>query len=847
MIKRTNQSPQEARRTSFLVRVVLSIMVFTFFLQGVAGELTTGLVAYWSFDETSGIIIVDQALGINNGTINSISQLGQSGVVNTALKINGTNLNMMTVLNHQSFNFTDTNFSIGFWINASSKDTTNTDPMRKSEGTIGLLSYQYNETTRKGHELQMDTTDGTNNIINLTGNMDPGNFQYLTFTYNGTFNLFLDGVLRHSQLYVGKVGSNSANFTFQCISNPCTTGVVLDEMGLWNRSLSIDEVSELYNSGAGLNPLKGITITRNSPDDAITFSTITELLFNTTLTPTKVDLTNITLSIRYTNNTIFNQTFRPITGTTEQQSLITVSDIPIGNFVWGIEACGDILTGGSLCVLTNNRTFNRSVFSTKQEGFPKNVFETDSIEFLLNITTIPSTLSVSSNLVYNGTSFVGDTSCNASGFCQLSRTIDIPLVTAQSQNKTFFWNITVFDGTSALSSISTTRSHNVTQVHFQTCDLTFTVPVLNFTAFNEEDNSRINPFYIAGEFDFWLGSGEIKREIAFANASTDELAMCISPAHRTFFIDDTVEYNEVINSTDWNTRNYYFQQESVTNVTQHIPLFLLDADDSTSFILKVQDTNLLPVPNVLITIQRFNVGTGNLTTVQIARTDDNGQTVGFFKTETVDYKFIITKDGVILLETGQQKILPETAPFTLIFTVGEDEGAPWARFEDLDDLTKSLKFNSSSSNITFTYIDSSGSFTSSRLIVVRQNLTGISPTICDVSSTSSSAILICATGGISGSYVASSFITRGSDTFLVEQITFKVETFSDVAGLLGVFLAFFIILVSAFAFKFNEIAGIVLVNLSVIMVNIIGLVNFGGLFVFGLMGVSIIIIVLLKK
>ena len=241
------------------------------------------------------------------------------------------------------------------------------------------------------------------------------------------------------------------------------------------------------------------------------------------------------------------------------------------------------------------------------------------------------------------------------------------------------------------------------------------------------------------------------------------------------------------------------------------------------------------------------MATGNFTIVQIAKTDDNGQTVGFFKTETVDYRFIIIKDGVTLLTTGAGKVVPETAPFTLTFTVGIDEGSPWTRFEDLPSLTKSLTFDKPSAIVSFEYSDTSERFTSSRLLVQSQNLSGISVTICDVTSTQSTAILTCDTGNVTGTYTASAFITRGSNIFLVEQITFKVESFSGVVGLLGVFLAWFVILISAFAFKFNEIAGIVLMNFTVIMVDLIGLVNFGGLFIFGMMGVSIMIIVLLKK
>jgi len=493
--------------------------------------------------------------------------------------------------------------------------------------------------------------------------------------------------------------------------------------------------------------------------------------------------------------------------------------------------------------------FSNEGFTENLQTFTSNVSETDEQSFSINVTYDTNRYDfISADLIYNGTRRTG-TQIGIGNNIIFNSTFDIPLIptSAESEVRDLYWEVSLTEGSTTTLFNSTTQNQNVSRIHLEQCGGSYTVQTLNFTAFDEGDSSRINPFYFAGDFDFWFGTGTVKRDNSFSDTSTAEINLCISPPNRNFKTDANIEYNDVINSTTYNTRNYFFQQDIINNQSQDISLFLLDVDQSTSFILKVQDTNLLPVADALIIIQRFDSGTGNFTTVSIAKTDDNGQTVGFFKTETVDYRFIIRKNGVILLQTSQQKVVPETAPFTLTFTVGVDAGAPWTRFEDLGSLTNTLIFNSATSNVTFTYVDISGEFTLGRLVLKRNNLSGFSETICDVNSTSSSATLVCGTGNITGTYTASAFITRGQDIFLVEQIVFQVETFASVAGMLGVFLAFFIILVSAFAFKFNEIAGIVLMNITVIMVNLIGLVNFGYLFIFGMMGVSIMIIVLLKK
>lgn len=486
-------------------------------------------------------------------------------------------------------------------------------------------------------------------------------------------------------------------------------------------------------------------------------------------------------------------------------------------------------------------------FVEENVTYEENVSETDNQTFEIDLTTGIDVLSISANLIYNGTAYPSESECDSRN-CTLSNTFDIPLVeSGESELRSFYWNFTIFDGSTETDITTTSRNQNVTRIHLEECGGAYTTEALNFTAYDEQTNDRINPFYFAGDFDYWLGSGSIKREANFINDSTNETRLCISPTDEDFYISAQVEYNEEDNSTTYDTRNYYFQDYIINNDNEDIFLYLLKAEDSTSFILKVQDTNLLPVEDALITVQRYFPSTGNFTTIYAVLTDDNGQTVGFFKTETVDYRFIISKDGQTLLTTGKRKIIPETTPYTIVFTVGFPDDPPWDSFEDLDNLTSSLTYSSTTNNVTFTYIDTSGEFELGRHRLVRQNAIGENTEICNTNSTSTSANIVCSTEGVRGTYIASGYITRDGEEYLVEQIVFTVETFTGVAGKYPLFLGWMIILVSAFAFKFNEIAGIVLINSAVILVNITGLINFGGLFIFGLMGVSIVTIVLIRK
>ncbi len=486
-------------------------------------------------------------------------------------------------------------------------------------------------------------------------------------------------------------------------------------------------------------------------------------------------------------------------------------------------------TSWTYSFIENNITFN------------PDVFETESQFFQINLSTSLNVSAISAQLNYNGTNFISSAACDV--FCLVNNTIDIPLVTeGEFQNKSFFWEINIFNGTDSVDVNTSSTEQNVTRIHLEECNGGFTVEALNFTVYDEQNLSRIDPFLFDGDFEQWLGSGDVKRQSNFSQSSTSDLDLCITP-EETFFIDATIEYDEAGNESLYTLRNYYFQNDTISNVSQDIFMYLLQSSFSTSFILKVQDNALLPVPNVLIETNRFYPGLNEFRIVQIAKTDDLGKSVGFFETEIVDYKFIITFNNDTLLETGIQKVIPESSPFTLTFNLGESLGEPWSSQIAINDLISTLIWNDLTGIITYNYIDNSTNLTLARLFVIQQSLVNSSAdsTICNENSTLTSAILTCDVGNNSGFYTATSFITRDSTETLDLQITFQIETLSAIVGLLGLFYGWFLILIASFMFRFNEIAGIWSITIVVLLVNLIGLINFGGVFVTATLGVAILL------
>jgi len=489
-------------------------------------------------------------------------------------------------------------------------------------------------------------------------------------------------------------------------------------------------------------------------------------------------------------------------------------------------------------LLENSQTYNETTYETTYETFGLNITN--------NLITI---LSVNPILHYNGTEYPGTYSCVGSD-CNFKVGFDLPLLIADSELHNLFWELNIYNGTGSQQINSSTRSQNVSNIHLEVCDATWINKTLNFTVYDEINLTRQKPFTFDGDFNFWIGTGIVKQNNSFSNSSAADFPLCMFPNNTNFKIDATIEYNTLINLT-YTPRNYYFQNDIINSTLQHTFMYLLESSKATSFIIKVQDANLLPLSEHLVYIQRYFPGEGVYKTIQIVKTDDNGQSVAFFETETVDYRFIVTYNGVTLLTTSSRKIFGETAPFTITLTIGENLGEPWGDFNSLEDLNLTLTWNKTSNIVTFTYIDTSETFESGRLLVVAQNFSSYSSNICNTNSSESASIITCDVGLLTsnetGSYTATAYITRAGVETIVRTISFRIESLSDIFGMMGIFLGWMIIMVAAFSFIWNEIAGIWVVNTAIIFVNLIGLVSFGLMFITAILAVSIIITVLLSK
>ena len=806
---------------------VVEVTNVTFFVDGIINITNSS-----GFNGTY-ILTQDYSDGTHNWRVlafNSINKSTQSATrtftVNTMPVINVTspldNQNFTTSIIF--FNATSS-LSADTWIvNYNGTNTTlpgiNTS-LSVEDGTFNLLLYANNSITGVfGLNNSINFTVNTTPIINVFSPLDNQNFTTSTIFFNATSSLLIDKWI---------VNYNGTNTTLSNINTSLTVEDGSHQLLLYANN-SVTGVFGLNNSINFSVDATLPVINLTSPiGDQGTFVSGLNLSLNWSVFDVNID----TCFYQYESS---NTT---VTCADNSTNLTVTNSTAITLIFWAND------TFGNLNFDTTSWSYS---FIEQNVSFEVNVSETSSQFFQLNLSTSLSILSISSILNYNGTQQVSTSSCDGSD-CIISNTIDVPLVLNEEfELKDFFWEIDIFNGTDSISINTSTRQQNVSRIHLEVCDATFLVQSLNFTVFDEQTLDRIIPFTFDGTFDLWIGGGSIMRTSSITNSSNlQDMALCLSP-NETIITDSIIDYDESTGTT-YTNRFYYFDNKEINNVSEDIPMYLLNSSLSTSFILKVQDDSLLPVSNAIIEIQRYYPGTDEFRVVQIAKTDDSGKSIGFFQTETVDYRFIIKKDGETLLETNRQKIVPEVSPFTLTFTIGEPLGEPWASQEDLSNLNSSLNWDKTSGIITYIYIDSSNNFTSARLLVVKESLVNSSDdtTICNENLSLASGTLTCDVGTTNGFYVASSFITRTSTETLDLQFTFQIETLSGVVGLLGLFFGWFLVLIASFMFKFNEIAGIWAITITVFLINLMGLINFGGVFVTATIAIAIILTWIMER
>ncbi|MFA7171216.1 MAG: LamG domain-containing protein [Candidatus Paceibacterota bacterium] len=227
-------------------------------------DLNAGLVGYWNMEEGSGQTVYDKSGNNNNGTLGASSSAGSddptfgpghdsSGPTGTAAVFDGVNdfMDAGDVLDMRTNDMT-----VSAWVKT---DVANQSQSLVSKSKAAAQDYRYDVAVINGKIRIFMHGDGVEDII-VVGNInvadDEWHFISALYDRDGNASIYVDGIYDTSlsiSQWVG-VDMNSNNpfriGTYTAADN--VTPVYLfdgsiDEVRIYNRALSEDEIRQLYN------------------------------------------------------------------------------------------------------------------------------------------------------------------------------------------------------------------------------------------------------------------------------------------------------------------------------------------------------------------------------------------------------------------------------------------------------------------------------------------------------------------------------------------------------------------------------------------------------------------------
>lgn len=755
-------------------------------------SLSAGLQLYYNFNETSGTALPDVGTFNNNGTLFNMNDSNWvPGKIDNGLFFDGINDFVNTTF-RENYAIGD-NFTINFWYNTNNTVSGSKEYFGVVSGDSSAIGVDYIAGLKARFRVRDNT--GQTSIPTTTSNVNTGLWIMQTLVRNTATDIV--------QVYIN--GVSEANFTDVTLTNinfldkaiylgarnndgiPVTnTSGSFDEMGIWNRSLTIAEVAQLFNNGEGLTFPSPLNVELISPDNN-TFFINAEVPFTCTATNHILLLQNVSFIL----DGVFNETTNltvPVTNTTETFT----KNLAIGSHNWTCEACD---TGGTCVFASENRTLSVTIQEINQT-FSANTTEGNTESFSASI-LLDESLSVSlAILVYNGTSFVGSSSSTGNDTTLDVSEVLIPPVEADV-NLSFFWALLLSNGDTFNL---TTQNQTVFALGIDNCS-SFTNVILNFTNVDEELQTLLINSTIETAVNIFASDGTTLILNTSGSFAQNPAATCLNTPltnQTNYLMNVIVKYTadgfaiEYFNIVDFVL--------TLQTVAQNITLFDLNLSDSTEFQLTFTGSDFLPEESVLVFVERQFIAENVFKTVELPLTDANGQTVLHLVRNNIIYNLRFIKDGITL------GVFENIIAFCEDFTIGDcrldlsaisNESA----FREYDEFTgisydSPPSFDSSTNLVSFSFVSDDGTAKIIVMTVERRDIFG-NQTVCTNTVASTSGTLFCNIGANLTETTLFTIITVDGNDLVFNTVVIADSSFGDIGYALWFILTLMLLLMAS--------------------------------------------------
>jgi len=623
------------------------MLVVCLFMVNFASAITWDNVAYYKLDETSGSVL--DATGVNDGSNINSTTTDVSGIINTAYDFTTTDQTRIEVPDDTSLNFTDT-FTINFWADFDSITSGGIIHKGSLSGTQGSYAIIIESGIIKVRLNNIDITANANDTIGANG------WNMITATYDknaGNIIIYLNGTQSGTTAYSTVITPEAGTLNIGTYySNQQTMDGTLDEIGLWDRTLTPGEITELYNSGNGLaygGSGTDPTVTLEVLGNATTISDIgTDFIVSgNDISRNNWEWTNITYVVWNTSN-VHNTTFVELVDNSTFNNTLEIDYFSLATYQWNAYACWKNSTFSNCSWGASNNTFNVVPTSTVAESYINTTIEGSTDLFSINLSVISGLRMSTITFTYNNTKYESSFTEYATNIYYASISQDIPQVSANT-NITFYWTATLESG---FAHNSTPHNQTVQNLTLDDCS-TGTYVLFNFTLLDEATQGLL-----VGATD----NTSIKIDMFFTNIKTmirtinfnkhynqvNDHRICsnIDLGNSKFRVDGVVEYDSDPRFLEF----YNIQNYTLTNSTdyQNISLYNLKTSEGQEFKITYKGKDFVPVTDLIVQIQRKYIDEGVFKTIEIPMSGTNGYTIAHLVPNDVVYNLIFLKEGKVL-------------------------------------------------------------------------------------------------------------------------------------------------------------------------------------------------------
>lgn len=224
--------------------------------QGAAASAfpSTGLVSYYRFEETSGILY-DAIGGVNSSSTSNLTY-NQTGKNGKCIKLVKASSSKVIFANNAKQNFGTGDFTISQWINLTTLGNWGGYYAKKNSAD----TYGYGLTTNSSNQFEFSVFSNGYNLpqgitMRSAAVSNSGVWYHVVCVREQNYlKIYLNTTMTSQAMAAVNcdVAIDATIGTYRSPDNNNYSNGMVDEIAIWNRALTAAEVTTIYNSGAGL-------------------------------------------------------------------------------------------------------------------------------------------------------------------------------------------------------------------------------------------------------------------------------------------------------------------------------------------------------------------------------------------------------------------------------------------------------------------------------------------------------------------------------------------------------------------------------------------------------------------